>query len=145
LEPGVYGYTLQWHSRVEKGTPVPLKEPSITTSSKEENVSEVYQGPHLGDPDKLAKAPKSSMQGKGDVRFSELVQDAIKTHGVKWAFDYYVKKHGLPPRQFQIFAGLTTKPKAAEPSKPDWTDPSATPKPEQSWWQKLRGKLPFEE
>jgi hypothetical protein len=95
----------------------------------------------------LAKAPKSSMQGKGDVRFSELVQDAIKAHGVKWAFDYYVKKHGLPPRQFQIFAGLTAKPRAVEPAKTDWADPSTTSKPTkpQSWWQKLRGKLPFEE
>ena len=147
LEPGVYGYTLQWHSRVEKGIPVPLKEPSITTSSKEENVSEVYQGPHLGDPAKLAKAPKSAMQGKGNVRFSELVQDSIKAHGLKWAFNEYVIKHGLPPRQFQIFAGLTTKPKAVEPAKADWTDPSRTTKPAkpQSWWQKLRGKLPFEE
>ena len=148
LEPGVYGYTLQWHSRVEKGNPVPLKEPSITTSSKEEAVNELYQGPHLGDPDKLAKAPKSSMQGKGDIRFSELVQDAINTHGLKWAFDYYVNKHGLPPRQFQIFAGLTPKPKKVEPKKTDWTDPSTSNRTQskpQSWWQKLRGKLPFEE
>jgi len=147
LEPGVYGYTLQWHSRVEKGIPVPLKEPSITTSSKEENVSEVYQGPHLGDPVKLTKAPKSAMQGKGDIRFSELVQDTIKAHGLKWAFNEYVIKHGLPPRQFQIFAGLATKPKAVEPAKPDWADPSKATKPTkpQSWWQKLRGKLPFEE
>jgi len=95
----------------------------------------------------LAKAPKSAMQGKGDIRFSELVQDSIKAHGLKWSFNEYVIKHGLPPRQFQIFAGLATKPKAVEPAKPDWSDPSTATKPAapQSWWQKLRGKLPFEE
>ena len=58
----------------------------------------------------LSKAPKTSMQGSGDVRFSDMVQDTINKHGVKWAFDYYVKKHGLPPRQFQLFAGLNTTP-----------------------------------
>lgn len=70
------------------------------------SVDEVYQGPHVGDPTKLAKAPKSSMQGSKEFTFSQKVQDTINTHGVKWAFDYYVKKHGLPPRQFKIFAGL---------------------------------------
>lgn len=111
-----------------------------------DSVDEEYRGPHLGDAEKLAKAPKSSMQGKGDVRFSDMVKDAVDTHGVKWAFDYYVNKHGLPPRQFQIFAGLTTKPKTVEPKKADWTDPSTSNRPRpQSWWQKLRGKLPFEE
>lgn len=69
-------------------------------------MDEVYQGPHIGDPAKLAKAPKSSMQGDKTYTFSQKVQDTINTHGVKWAFDYYVKKHGLPPRQFKIFAGL---------------------------------------
>ena len=69
-------------------------------------MDEVYQGPHVGDPTKLAKAPKSSMQGDSTYTFSQKVQDTINTHGVKWAFDYYVKKHGLPPRQFKIFAGL---------------------------------------
>jgi hypothetical protein len=60
----------------------------------------------------LSRAPRSTMQGSTDVPFSKLVQDTIKTHGVKYAFEYYVKKHGLPPRQFQIFAGLTVKPRA---------------------------------
>ena len=109
-------------------------------------IDELYRGPHHGDAEKLAKSPKSSMQGKGDVRFSDLVKDAVDTHGVKWAFDYYVKKHGLPPRQFQLFAGLTAEPKTVEPKKDDWTDPSRLSRPRpQSWWQKLRGKLPFEE
>lgn len=74
-------------------------------------VNELYQGPFQGDPAKLAKSPKSSLQGQGNIRFSDLVKDVIDTHGVKWAFDYYVKKHGLPPRQFQIFAGLAPEPK----------------------------------
>lgn len=69
-------------------------------------VDEVYQGPHIGDPTKLGKAPKSSMQGDSTYSFSQKVQDTIREHGVKWAFEYYVKKHGLPPRQFKIFAGL---------------------------------------
>jgi len=69
-------------------------------------LDEVYQGPHVGDPQKLAKAPKSSMQGSSAATFSQLVQDTIAEHGVKWAVEYYVKKHGLPPRQFRIFAGI---------------------------------------
>lgn len=69
-------------------------------------MDEVYQGPHIGDPAKLAKAPKSTMQGDKTYTFSQKVRDTINTHGVKWAFNYYVKKHGLPPRQFKIFAGL---------------------------------------
>lgn len=148
---GIYGFELQWHSRVEKGIPVPLKEPSITVSESEKSVEEDITpwGGYTPDDKKanaLAKAPKSTMQGKGDVRFSDMVKDTIETHGLPWAFDYYVKKHGLPPKQFQIFAGLTTKAKAAEPKKPDWTDPSKSNRPKpQSWWQKLRGKLPFEE
>lgn len=91
----------------------------------------------------LSKAPKSTMHGKGDVRFSDMVKDAIETHGLSWAFDYYVKKHGLPPKQFQIFAGLTTKAKAAEPKKPDWTDPSTnrTQPKKKSWWQSLLSKM----
>lgn len=54
----------------------------------------------------LAKAPKSSMQGSVKVPFSQMVQDTIKQHGIKWAFQYYVVKHGLPPRHFRIFAGI---------------------------------------
>lgn len=82
-----------------------MKEPGFTVATARE-VNEIYQGPHIGDPAKLAKAPKSTMQGDKTYTFSQKVQDTINTHGVKWAFDYYVKKHGLPPRQFKIFAGL---------------------------------------
>lgn len=54
----------------------------------------------------LAKAPKSSMQGTKGNTFSQMVQDTINKHGVKWAFQYYVIKHGLPPRHFRIYAGI---------------------------------------
>lgn len=54
----------------------------------------------------LAKAPKSSMTGSPKVPFSVMVQDSIKEHGLKWAFNYYVIKNGLPPRHFKIYAGL---------------------------------------
>jgi len=84
------------------------------------------------------------MQGSGNVRFSDMVKDTIDKHGVKWAFDFYVKKHGLPPRQFQIFAGLTAKP-PAKPKQPPVQAPVAKEPEKKSWWQKLRGKLPFEE
>lgn len=130
-----------------------MREPGFTVASpRNPETNEAYQGPHHGDPVALAKAPKSTMQGKDNIRFSELVQDAINTHGLKWAFDYYVNKHGLPPRQFQIFAGLTPKLKAKEPTdpmpkkSPSWEDPSITKRPKpKSWWQRLRDKLPFEE
>lgn len=54
----------------------------------------------------LSKAPKSAMTGSTNLKLSELIRDSIDTHGLQWAFDYYVKKHGLPSRQFEIFAGL---------------------------------------
>ena len=107
---------------------------------------EAYEGPWAGDPKKQAKAPKTTTRGSGDIRLTSLVQDSIKTHGVKWAFDYYVKKHGMPPKEFQIFAGLTPKLKDVPRVKDEWTDPSRTNRPEKKgWWAKLRGKLPFEE
>jgi hypothetical protein len=68
--------------------------------------NEVYQGPWQGDPEKYAKAPKSTSWGKDGVTLSQMVQDTIDEHGVKWAFEYYVKKHGMPPRHFRIYAGL---------------------------------------
>ena len=102
--------------------------------------------PWQGNPKKLAKSPKSSMEGSDASTFDEMVKDTIETHGVKWAFDYYVKKHGLSPRQFAIYAGLNANPVAKDKVKGDWTDPSMTTKPKnQGWWAKLRGKLPFEE
>jgi hypothetical protein len=74
-DKGIYGFELQWHSRIEKGQPVPLKEPSITVSETEGKVKEDITpwGGYTKDDKKanaLAKAPKSSMQGKESVRFS---------------------------------------------------------------------------
>ena len=54
----------------------------------------------------LAKAPKSNFNGTPEHPLSELIQDTIDTHGVKWAFEYYCIKHGLPPRQFRILSGI---------------------------------------
>lgn len=70
------------------------------------NANEEYQGPWQGDPVKYAKAPKSSTYGNKDIPLSDLVKDSVQTHGVKWAFEYYVKKHGMPPRHFRIYAGI---------------------------------------
>ena len=94
-----------------------------------------------------AKAPKSAKQGTAEFRMSDMIKDGINVHGVKWAFDYYVKKHGMPPRQFQILAGLTAdKAPAKKQLEPLPQERGMQPEPEkQSWWKKLRGKLPFEE
>jgi len=117
-----------------------------------EQMDEAYAGPWQGDANKYAKAPKSSMTGSQQFTLSQKVQDTINAHGVKWAFEYYVKKHGMPPRHFQIYAGLTANPPRKEPAAPAPAAPSPSPEPQaaadepkQSWWKKLRGKLPFEE
>jgi len=142
------GFPLIFQSVVQaKGDMVKLNKPGLTVAHNRE-VDEEYRGPWQGDSEKYTKAPKSSTQGKGEVRLSDMVQDSIKEHGVKWAFDYYVHKHGMPPRQFQIFAGLTAnKPaKAVDPMpSPQQSQPVAKAPEKQSWWKKLRGKLPFEE
>lgn len=116
--------------------------------------NEVYQGPWHGDPAKLAKAPKSTMQGKEHIKLSDLVQDSINVHGLKHSFEYYVKKHGMPPRHFQIYAGLVADPRKKEfqppptqksPEPPKQKPAAEKPAGKESWWNKLRGKLPFEE
>lgn len=48
------------------------------------------------------------MSGKGEVRFSDLVQDTIREHGLAWAAKHYAKK-GLPLWQFLIFARSAMK------------------------------------
>lgn len=94
-----------------------------------------------------AKAPKSAKHGTAEFRMSDMIQDTINVHGVKHAFEYYVKKHGMPPRHFQILAGLTAnKPAAPKQLEPLPQERGMEKEPEkQSWWKKLRGKLPFEE
>lgn len=43
------------------------------------------------------------MSGSGDVRFSELFADTVKTHGVVWAFRYYVGKHNMTVWEFSFW------------------------------------------
>jgi hypothetical protein len=119
----------------------------------EEEIEEAYEGPWHGDPVKNAKSPKSSMQGAGDVRLSDMIKDTIDTHGVKWAFEYYVKKHGMPPRHFQILSGLTAKPAAKKPEQKPSAQvlpfPQKKPAPAQQpdkkgWWASMMDKLAAE-
>jgi len=116
LGDGLWSFPLIYQSTVAgKGDMVKMGKPGLTVAHnrtiEEENLSEFmdpWHGYSADDPkvNALKKAPKSSMQGTEDTPFSELVQDTIREHGLKWAFDFYVKKHGLPPRQFKIYAGL---------------------------------------
>jgi hypothetical protein len=39
------------------------------------------------------------MQGKGNVRFTDLFSDTVRTHGVRWAATYYCKR-GLSISEF---------------------------------------------
>jgi len=141
--PLIYQSTSQ-----SKTDAVRLGKPGLTVATSRDVDEDITPwGGYTADDPKakaLSKAPKTSMQGSGNVRFSDMVKDTIDKHGVKWAFDFYVKKHGLPPRQFQIFAGLTAKP-PAKPKQPPVQAPAVKEPEKKSWWQKLRGKLPFEE
>ena len=47
-----------------------------------------------------------STRGNLVFTFSEMVQDTIKTHGLKFAVQYYVVKHGISGKEFRIFAGI---------------------------------------
>jgi len=88
-----------------KGDLMRMGKPGLTVAHTRE-LDELYQGPWQGDPEKYAKAPKSTTMGGNGVTLGDLVKDSIKVHGLKWAFNYYVKKHGMPPRHFKIYAGL---------------------------------------
>ena len=57
-----------------------------------------------------ARAPKTTMKGSSTWSFSDMVCNTIEAHGLKWAFQYYVVKHGLPPRHFKIFAAKALYP-----------------------------------
>lgn len=41
----------------------------------------------------------STTRGTVDVPFSELFADTVRTHGVKWAAQYY-QRHGMPTWEF---------------------------------------------
>lgn len=126
---------------------VRMGKPGFTVAHSRK-VDEVYMGRWQGDAEKYAKAPKSTTKGTKDIPLSTLVQDTVEKHGVKWAFNYYVKKNGMPPKHFQIYAGLTANPTKKELQLPDLPKP-ATPNTGQSekksWWKNLIGRLPFEE
>lgn len=44
------------------------------------------------------------MNGKGNVRFSELFTDTANEFGIEWAYRYYVCKHGMPYWEFRFWA-----------------------------------------
>lgn len=66
----------------------------------------------LGKPGLTVAHPREAMHESGtlsgmeEVPFSELVRDTIATHGLRWAVEYYVKKHKIPAKQFRIYAGI---------------------------------------
>ena len=43
------------------------------------------------------------MKGSNTVHFSALFADTVCTHGVVWAEQYYVRKHGMPKWEFGIW------------------------------------------
>ncbi len=63
----------------------------------------------------LAKAPASAVRGSQNFPLGDMIKNNIKTHGLKWAFNYHVLKNGLPPKQFQLLAGLMPKKYSANP------------------------------
>ena len=45
------------------------------------------------------------MNGNIQVKFSELFIDTVQAHGVRWAWSYYVDKHGMAPWEFRFWLG----------------------------------------
>ena len=43
------------------------------------------------------------MKGSLTVPFSELFRDTVATHGIGWAYGYYVSKHGMPNWEFRFW------------------------------------------
>lgn len=50
----------------------------------------------------------ADMNGKGNIRFTELFIDTCKTHGVAWAHAYYLK-HGMSATEFGIWLRSVTR------------------------------------
>lgn len=48
------------------------------------------------------------MNGKGNIRFTELFIDTCKAHGVAWAHAYYLK-HGMSTMEFGIWLRSVTR------------------------------------
>jgi hypothetical protein len=47
------------------------------------------------------------MHGSGNIRFSELFKATVRTHGVSWAWDYYVGKHRMSTWEFMFWRAVT--------------------------------------
>ena len=45
------------------------------------------------------------MQGKGNVRFSELFRDTLEAHGWLFAYEHYVLKGGMADWEWQFWLG----------------------------------------
>ena len=111
--PGVKMFQIQFQGTAVHSTDrLRMGTPGFTAATERKGDLEERLDPWLGytSDDKkagaLAKAPKSSFNGTPEHPLSELIQDTINKHGVKWAFEYYCIKHGLPPRQFRILSGI---------------------------------------
>lgn len=46
------------------------------------------------------------MQGKGSIRFSDLMTDTIAVHGLLWAYNHYCKRNGMEAWEFFFWAGI---------------------------------------
>jgi len=113
LAPGVQMFPILFQgTAAHSGDKLRMGSPGFTAATERQDDLEEKLDPWLGytkDDKKagaLAKAPKSNFNGTPEHPLSELIQDTINTHGVKWAFEYYCIKHGLPPRQFRILSGI---------------------------------------
>ena len=49
------------------------------------------------------KKVSSQMRGSIQVHFSELFTDTVREHGVVWAMDYYMGKHGMTDWEFSFW------------------------------------------
>lgn len=50
---------------------------------------------------------ETKMHGNQNVRFSELFADTVATHGSEWAYNYYVRKHGMEYWEFRFWLTVT--------------------------------------
>jgi hypothetical protein len=46
------------------------------------------------------------MSGAGQIRFSELFADTVRTHGLAWSQQYYCGKHKMPAWEFEFWCVL---------------------------------------
>lgn len=109
-DPGVAMYPLIFQGIIhDKSEREHMNGPGFTVAYSRGEMEEALDPWHGYTPDDKkanaqARAPSYAKHGSVEVPFSELVCDTIRTHGMRWAFQFYVVKHGLPPRMFKIFA-----------------------------------------